>query len=148
MYLSRGENSLFPPILLNAESNWEFVAYDKLRPNFGRLLCNKKASLIDGQHRLGGIKSYIRDTNSELNVPFVAFHFLDGDEEIQLFDTINTKGKPIGSSLSKFLQRQADELSWISTELALRNDSPFHNNSSITGKTLLDAKSLYKIFID
>lgn len=36
--------------------------------------------------------------------------------------------------MSKYLQRHADELSWISTELALRNDSPFHSYSSITGK--------------
>ncbi|MCU6791907.1 DGQHR domain-containing protein [Paenibacillus sp. WQ 127069] len=133
-YLSKGDISLFPPILLNAESNWEFVAYDKHRPNFGRLLCNKKASLIDGQHRLGGIKLYIQETDSELNIPFVTFHFLDEDEEIQLFDTINTKSKPIGNSLSKFLQRHADELSWISTELVLQNGSPFQNISSITGK--------------
>ncbi|MCY9692268.1 DGQHR domain-containing protein [Paenibacillus alginolyticus] len=133
-YLSKGDSALFPPILLNSESNWEFVPYDKQRPNFGRLICNKKASLLDGQHRLGGIKIYIQETNSELNIPFVAFHFLDYEEEIELFDTINTKGKQIGSSLSKYLLRHSDDLSWIATELVLRNDSPFHSISTITGK--------------
>ncbi|MFC6648317.1 DGQHR domain-containing protein [Paenibacillus rhizoplanae] len=148
-YLSKGELSLYPPILLNAESHWEFVPYDKNRPTFGRLLCNKKASLIDGQHRLGGIKLYIQETNSEINIPFIAFHYLDAEEEIQLFNTINTKGKPIGSSLSKYLQREADEISWISTELILRNDSPFNSYSSITGKRTSDRhitlQNLYRI---
>src|SRR5581483_1746755 len=60
-YLSKGDNALFPPIMLNAEGNWDFIPYDKLRPNFGRLICNKKASLLDGQHRLGGIKKYLQE---------------------------------------------------------------------------------------
>lgn len=52
----------------------------------------KKATLMDGQHRLGGIHAYINETDSTLNVPFLAFHYLDEDEEIKLFDVINSKG--------------------------------------------------------
>lgn len=70
LYLSKGENALFTPILLNAESKWEFSPYDKSRSSFGRLICKEQASLMDGQHRLGGIKRYTQDTNSEINVPF------------------------------------------------------------------------------
>jgi DNA sulfur modification protein DndB len=134
LYLSKGENALFTPILLNAESKWEFVSYDKQRPSYGRLLCKEKASLMDGQHRLGGIKRYSQETNAEISVPFLAFHYLDEDEEIHLFDTINTKAKGIGLSLSRYLRRNSDDLSWIATELILRNDSPFHNIGTITGK--------------
>ncbi|KRF22525.1 DGQHR domain-containing protein [Paenibacillus sp. Soil787] len=134
LYLSKGDNSLFTPILLNAESKWDFVPYDKYRPSYGRLLCKEKASLMDGQHRLGGIKRYIQETNSEINIPFLALHYLDEDEEIQLFDTINTKAKGIGVSLSRYLRRHSDDLSWIATELILRNDSPFFNIGTITGK--------------
>lgn len=79
MYLSKGDDALFTPILLNAESNWEFSAYDKSRASFGRLICRGKASLMDGQHRLGGIKRYTQDTHSEISVPFLAFHYLDED---------------------------------------------------------------------
>ena len=43
-YLSQGEDSLYTPILLNAAGNWEFYAYDKQRPNLGRLLCKKKGT--------------------------------------------------------------------------------------------------------
>jgi DNA sulfur modification protein DndB len=149
MYLSKGENSLFTPILINAESHWEFNAYDKNRPTFGRLLCKKKASLMDGQHRLGGIKRYTQDTNSDMQIPFLAFHYLDEDEEIQLFDTINTKAKGIGASLSRYLQRDFDDNSWIATELITRGDSPFHFIGSLTGKRNagrhVTLQNLYKI---
>lgn len=134
VYLSKGEDALFTPILLNAWSQWEFSSYDRLRPSFGRLICKGKASLMDGQHRLGGIKRYIQETNSEINIPFLAFHSLDEDEEIKLFDTINTKAKGIGPSLSKYLRRDSDELSWMATELLTRRESPFHNIGSIIGK--------------
>ncbi|MBU7319525.1 DGQHR domain-containing protein [Paenibacillus oleatilyticus] len=133
-YLSQGEDALFTPILLNAASNWEFICYDRERPAYGRLLCKGKASLMDGQHRMGGIKQYILDTNSEINVPFLAFHCLDEDEEVKLFDTINTKAKGIGSSLSKFLRRDSDEISWVATEMMVRKESPFYHIGSIIGK--------------
>lgn len=103
--------ALYTPILLNASGNWEFYAYDKQRPNYGRLICKKKATLMDGQHRLGGIKEYVNETESTLNVPFIAFHYLDDDEEIKLFDVINTKAKGIGTSLSRYPNRDNDEIS-------------------------------------
>ncbi|NUU75386.1 DGQHR domain-containing protein [Paenibacillus xylanilyticus] len=134
LYLSKGDNALFTPILLNASGMWEFTAYDSSRPMFGRLFCKNKASLMDGQHRLGGIKRYTKETQSEINVPFMVFHYLDDDEEIQFFDIINTKAKGLGTSLSKFLKRENDELSWMSTELLILNDSPFYHIGSITGK--------------
>lgn len=133
-YLSRGDDALYTPILLNACSNWEFIPYDRIRPSFGRLLCKGRASLMDGQHRLGGIKQYLIETNSDISIPFLAFHCLDEDEEIQLFDTINTKARGIGSSLSRYLRRDKDHLSWVATELLTRSDSPFLNIGSIIGK--------------
>ncbi|WP_394191438.1 DGQHR domain-containing protein [Paenisporosarcina quisquiliarum] len=133
-YLAQGENSLYTPILLNASGNWEFQAYDRNRPLFGRLVAEKKASLMDGQHRLAGIEKYVKKTNSTLNVPFLAFHFLDEDEEIKLFDTINTKAKGIGTSLSKYLNRDNDDLSWVATNLILKPNSPFYQKGTLIGK--------------
>ena len=133
-YLSQGEGSLYTPILLNAAGNWEFHAYDKNRPNLGRLICKKKATLMDGQHRLGGIKEYIDETDSTLNVPFIAFHYLDDDEEIKLFDVINTKAKGIGTSLSRYLNRDSDDISWVATNLILQPESPFFKKGTLTGK--------------
>ncbi|MBU5349139.1 DGQHR domain-containing protein [Paenibacillus lautus] len=149
LYLSKGENALFTPILLNAESKWEFSPYDKSRTALGRLICKGQASLMDGQHRLGGIKRYTQDTNAEINVPFLAFHYLDEDEEIELFDTINTKAKGIGTSLSKYLHRNSDENSWVATELIIRGDSPFHFIGTVTGKRVsgrhVTLQNLYKV---
>ncbi|WP_289320196.1 hypothetical protein [Peribacillus simplex] len=39
---------------------------------------------MDGQHRLEGIGVYTKETSAMLNVPFLAFHCLDEDEEIIL----------------------------------------------------------------
>lgn len=133
-YLSQGEDSLYTPILLNAAGNWEFHAYDRQRPNYGRLICRKKATLMDGQHRLGGIKEYIEETGSTLSVPFLAFHYLDEDEEIKLFDVINTKAKGIGTSLSRYLNRDNDDLSWVATNLILKPESPFFSKGTLIGK--------------
>ncbi|MGG4443734.1 DGQHR domain-containing protein [Brevibacillus fortis] len=134
LYLSKGDDSLFTPILLNAAGNWDFTSYDKTRPSLGRLVCKAKASLMDGQHRIFGIQQYIQETQSEISIPFLAFHYLDEDEEINLFDTINTKAKGIGPSLSKYLRRDSDEISWIATELLTSRKSPFFENGSIIGK--------------
>lgn len=148
-YLSKGEDSLYTPILLNASGNWEFHSYDKDRPGYGRLICKKKATLMDGQHRLGGIKEYINETDSSLNVPFLAFHYLDEDEEIKLFDVINTKAKGIGTSLSRYLNRDNDDLSWIATNLILKPESPFFSKSTLTGNRSKDKtitlQNLYNI---
>lgn len=133
-YLSQGEDSLYTPILLNAAGNWEFHAYDRQRANYGRLICRKKAALMDGQHRLGGIKEYVEETDSTLGVPFLAFHFLDEDEEIKLFDVINTKAKGIGTSLSRYLNRDNDDFSWVATNLILKPESPFFNKGTLIGR--------------
>lgn len=41
---------------------------------------------MDGQHRLDGIEMYVDETNADISIPFMAFHYLDEDEEIKLFD--------------------------------------------------------------
>jgi DNA sulfur modification protein DndB len=133
-YLAQGEDSLYTPVLLNASGNWEFQSYEKNRPQYGRLVAEKKASLMDGQHRLAGIENYVKKTNSTLNVPFLVFHFLDEDEEIKLFDIINSKAKGIGTSLSKYLNRNNDDISWVATNLILKPNSPFYYKGTLIGK--------------
>lgn len=84
-----------------------------------------------------------------MQIPFLAFHYLDDDEEIQLFDIINTKAKGIGASLSRYLKRESDDFSWIATELIIRGDSPFHFIGSLTGKRNagrhVTLQNLYKV---
>lgn len=150
-YLSKGEDSLYTPILLNAFGNWEYHAYDNHRPNYGRLICKKKATLMDGQHRLAGIKEYVQETGSMLIVPFLAFHYLDEDEEIKLFDVINTKAKGIGTSLSRYLHRDEDKISWVATNLILNPDSPFFSKGTLIGRRTkekhITLQNLYQIVL-
>lgn len=65
----------------------------------------KKASLMDGQHRLGGIGVYTKETSAMLNVPFLAFHCLD------------------------------EELSWIATQLIIDPKSSFYKGTLIGKRT-------------
>ncbi|AIX08016.1 MULTISPECIES: DGQHR domain-containing protein [Bacillus] len=151
IYLSKGNEALFTPILINAGGEWDFTPYDKSRTSFGRLVCKKKGSLMDGQHRLGGIELYLKETNAQINVPILAFHYLDDDEEIRLFDTINTEAKGIGSSLSRYLKRESDDLSWVATQLITQADSPFHELGTIVGKRStakhITLQNIYKALI-
>ena len=140
-YLSQGEDALYTPILLNATGNWVFHSYTKERPLFGRLIASNKASLMDGQHRLSGIEEYVKKTDATLNIPFLAFHYLEEDEEIKLFNVINTKAKGIGTSLSKYLNRDNDDISWIATNLILRPESPFFSKGTLIGKRTKEKQS-------
>lgn len=148
-YLSQGEDSLYTPILLNACGNWEFHAYDKHRGSYGRLICRKKGTLMDGQHRLAGIQEYIKETDSTLTVPFLAFHYLDDDDEIKLFDVINTKAKGIGTSLSRYLNRHNDDFGWVATNLILKPESPFFSKGTLIGRRTkekhITLQNLYQI---
>lgn len=56
--------------------------------------------LDSGVHRHDAHRFYLK------NVPFLAFHYLEDEEKISLFDTINTKAKGIGSSLSRYLKKE------------------------------------------
>lgn len=87
---------------------------------------------MDGQHHQGGIEEYINETDSIVNIPFLTFHYLD--EEIKLFDVINTKTKVIGISLSRYLNHNNDDFSWVVTNLVLRPESLFFNKGTLTGK--------------
>ncbi|MDB5084072.1 MAG: hypothetical protein JWN30_958 [Bacilli bacterium] len=142
------------PILLNAQGNWKFAAYDRDKPNYGRLVTSGQASVIDGQHRLGGLQIHFRDTSVTLNVPFVAFHMLTINEEMELFDTINSKADGLKKSLLTYLEASKDEMSQLAVDLATQQDSPFYGFVTITGnrskqlQTTLDAlrRAMISIF--
>ncbi|EAZ85479.1 hypothetical protein BB14905_14820 [Bacillus sp. B14905] len=64
----------------------------------------------------------------------MAFHYLDEDEEIKLFDVINSKAKGIGTSLSRYLNRDNDDISWVATNLILKPESPFFSKGTLIGR--------------
>lgn len=64
----------------------------------------------------------------------MAFHYLDEDEEFKLFDVINSKAKGIGTSLSRYLNRDNDDISWVATNLILKPESPFFTKGTLIGR--------------
>lgn len=54
-------------------------------------------------------------------------------QEILLFNVINTKVKGFGTSLSRYLNRNTDELSSIATNLIHKPESPFFSKCTLIG---------------
>lgn len=131
-YLSRQQAIILPPILLNAAGNWEYVP-DKPSSDMGALICTGPATIIDGQHRIEGIKRFLRDYSTEIRIPFCAIHNLDDAEEIDTFLVVNTSARPIKRSHVQYLQRDEDQMAWIGTELATQERSPFYGITTLTG---------------
>ena len=131
-YLSRQQAIILPPILLNAAGNWEYVP-DSPGSDMGALICTGPASIIDGQHRIEGIKRYLDEFSTEVRIPFCAIHNLDDSEEIDTFLVVNTSARPIKSSHVHYLQRDQDPIAWVATQLATLERSPFYGITTLTG---------------
>lgn len=61
----------------------------------------RSAQLIDGQHRLAGIKAAIQDNPkiADLEIPVAIYEYLDTQECANIFLSINTEQKPVPRSL-------------------------------------------------
>jgi DNA sulfur modification protein DndB len=123
------KDACLTPVILNADGKWSFQPYDENHPDYGRLICMGPARVIDGQHRLGGIDKYHRILKNEevLPVPFLAFHVLYPDEEVSIFDTINTNQVGLTKSLLVYLKRDKEDFARLAIDLAESKDSPFYN---------------------
>jgi DNA sulfur modification protein DndB len=131
-YLSHQQAVILPPILLNAAGNWEYVP-DNGHGDTGTLICTGPASIIDGQHRIEGIKRFLDEYSTEVRIPFCAIHNLDENEEIETFLIVNTTAKPIQKSHVHYLEREKDPISWVAAQLATDARSPFYGLTAITG---------------
>jgi DNA sulfur modification protein DndB len=130
------QDACLTPIVLNADGKWTFETYDEADPDYGRLICQGPARVIDGQHRLGGIDKFHRKLlhDEALPVPFMAFHVLYPDEEVSIFDTINTNQVGLTKSLLVYLKRDKEQYARIAIDLAERADSPFYNLVVVVSK--------------
>ena len=99
----------------------------------GALICTGPASIIDGQHRIEGLKRYLSEYSTEVRIPFCAIHNLDDNEEVDTFLIVNTTARPIKSSHVHYLQRGSDPIDWVASELATNERSPFFGITTITG---------------
>lgn len=64
-----------------------------------------------------------------------------------LFDVINTKAKGIGTSLSRYLNRDKDDISWVATNLILKPEARFSTRERLQVNVVKKRILPYKIFI-
>ena len=133
-YLSQNPLAIVPPVLLSTRDRWTFVEGEF--EDFGDLEIRGPASIIDGQHRLGGFIKLFEDEGIVMLVDFVAYEGLDMDEEAQVFNTINGNAKGVPKGVGKVI-----EGSWSTqVSLLLKEDqgSPFHDKIYIAQKKEID----------
>jgi len=104
-YASR-PHSIVPPVLLSTRNSWNFRPI-KAGSNIGSIEVTDQASIIDGQHRLGGLSLIAQDDGvSDIahskTIPFMAIEFDGVKEEAEEFEVINGTQKGIKKSHLKF----------------------------------------------
>tara|TARA_X000000950_G_scaffold266160_1_gene341332 strand:- start:1158 stop:2309 length:1152 start_codon:yes stop_codon:yes gene_type:complete len=91
-FLSENPDSIIPPVLLSDRGLWKFNGNGQV----GELEISDKAAVVDGQHRLGGMR-FLNDlddnSNNNLMIPFVCVANLEKKEEEMQFLTINNEQK-------------------------------------------------------
>lgn len=91
-FLSENPDSIVPPVLLSDRGLWKFNGNGQV----GELEISDKAAVVDGQHRLGGMR-FLNDlddnSNNDLMIPFVCVANLEKKEEEMQFLTINNEQK-------------------------------------------------------
>jgi DNA sulfur modification protein DndB len=133
-YLKQHQRAILPTVLLNIDGRWEFVPYSLDRPDHGYLICHGPASIIDGQHRIEGIRRYLgRSRRKDILVPFQALANLSSQEEIETFQTINSQARPITKSHIQYLRRKDDELAWVAAQSVQDPLSPLGPITSVEG---------------
>jgi DGQHR domain-containing protein len=100
-------------------------------------------AVIDGQHRLGGLKwAQDEDANFDPQIPLTLFFGMTYEDEAIEFDTINTKQKNIPRPLVEFTKATITErgsdtyeqkIRGIAMSLASDEDSPWYERINFTG---------------
>ena len=91
-YLQAHPNAVTPPVLLSGE-DWEFRESEDV-PNYGELVINSPAAIIDGQHRVGGFIALYESKDSKVRpIDFVVVVGLDREQEKDVFLTVKNTQK-------------------------------------------------------
>ncbi len=130
-YLS-GSEGYVTPIIINGRGHWNFVP-DERGPNLGRLEISGVGSILDGQHRRGGLMQAFEQEREDIPVPFLAYNDLHEKVEIDLFDIINSTAKPLSKSLIDYNQRERDLNVQVALRLDQQKDSPLFEQLSYSG---------------
>lgn len=128
-YLREHPNSVVPPIILSGRE-WKYHG-NSADPNYGKLVIEKPAAIIDGQHRAGGYIALLEDEEEVRPVDFIVLAGLDIESEKQEFLTVNTTQKGVPKSLTSYLEGSPEaDLAWM---LNIEDDSPFKGRIGRTG---------------
>lgn len=139
------------PIILNGRGQWQFEPSTPAKPDgrsrTGKLVAKGPASVVDGQHRRGGLIEHTATTGEIVPVPFLAYEDLTlNPTEIDLFNIVNDTMQRLPRSLVRYdavktyaadratrQQRNIHENTVISMNLERDSDSPFYASISISG---------------
>jgi DGQHR domain-containing protein len=130
-YIDNGWGSIPNSIVLSAQSEAELSVVGRSKT----LEFNNVPGaflILDGQHRVYGFQS----VKTRIRVPVIIYNGLSRTEETRLFIDINTKQRPVPSSLLLDIKQLAD--SETNEEIKLRSlFDLFHNtpNSALKGMT-------------
>jgi len=134
-FLRTHPHSLVPPVILSGRGGWVFEP-SQGDTEIGRLIVNKPAAIIDGQHRLGGYVSLYETDGVEKDVDFLLIDNLDLQAEKAEFVIVNDTQQGVPKSLSLYNKLDNPDLEGIGSKvdsdfvrvawtLATRDDSPF-----------------------
>ena len=118
-YYEENPNAIIPPVLLSDRGNWSFSETDKT------ITINQKASIVDGQHRLGGLSLlFEKDSEKfgELKLPFNCVAGLTVENEKDEFLKINNTQKGVSGQHSAWI---SPEIWFNACALKLNDEGPF-----------------------
>ncbi len=128
-FLAEHPNSVVPPVLLSIRQWWRFVP-DQDRPDYGLLVVENPAAIVDGQHRVGGYIALFEEESQVRPIDFIALQDLTREDEVQEFVTVNSTQKGVPKALTTFLGDEMEaRIAWALNE---EEDSPFRGRITRT----------------
>jgi DNA sulfur modification protein DndB len=130
-FMIKTPQSIIPPVLLSERNGWKWEGASKSSP-LGRIVVENKAAVVDGQHRLGGLRlqSVMPEGDPNLLVPFIAVVGLSEKREQEEFLTINNSQKGVSKAHAAFLEQDK----WFNNvALSLNDDGVFAGRIQAAG---------------
>ena len=126
-----GQDLVSPPLLLNGRGQWRFEP-DAPNSNYGKIIVEEPANIIDGKHRAGGFIYAYEELSNAQTTEFIVYKNMSLDREERIFNIINTTQKGVPPSLSVNIEKEKWE-NRVTVMLAETSTSPFVNVISLSG---------------
>ena len=121
-FLKENPNSIVPPVLLSGRGNWKFQPGEHGQDS-GQLTIQGQATVVDGQHRLGGFVLLYDSENDVRDISFILLPNLTVEQERDEFVVVNNSQKGVPKPLTAYLEDEDEaQVGWGLNE---ESDSPF-----------------------